>query len=119
MKIVNRTVFLQLPAGAVFAKYSPCAFGELLIKGDTYENSNDFTYQDITSAINCDTSNEYDVLLDRAVEEGISIQMDLDSSSRDGLFDDDQLFAVFERCDVESLIARLQSALTDGYTAEV
>lgn len=114
MKIVTRQDFLALPAGAVFCKYSPQNFDDLAIKGESLSDSGDFLYQDIACSIDASSSVDFGNKLEDAEEKGASIPMDFERLSRDGLFDEDQLFAVFERSDVEALIARLQSALVDS-----
>jgi len=109
MRIIDRKTFLEQPPGTVYAKYEPCFFGPLLIKGDSLPN--DFGYQQIADAIDCTGSGDFADKLFFAQENGESIPMDFDCQGRDGLFDDDQLFAVFDRVDVEQLIARLKDAL--------
>lgn len=116
MRIVNRATFLQLPHETVFAKYQPQSFGDLLIKGETH--GNDFLYQSINDAIMCNDSDELYDLLDDAEKGNSSLDMDFDCQARDGLFEENQLFAVWDRRDVESLITRLQSTLTQARTAE-
>jgi hypothetical protein len=110
MKIVNLQQFLALPGETLFCKYQPCAFGELEIK---VENSGerDFLTQDIAGAIAFNDSGEYVDKLEAAREQGTSLPMDFDFPGRDGMFDDEQLFAVYERADVEALIERLQRCL--------
>ncbi len=119
MKIVDRATFLALPAETLFSKYTQCSMDELMIKGDslTYD---DFLYQDIADAIECHGSGFSSTLID-SQHNGTSISMDFDCQSRDGCFDADQLFAVWERADVAALIARLQRTLdtpTEGQRHE-
>ncbi len=109
MKIVNRAEFLKLPENTLFSKYRVCCFGELEIKGKSYPN--DFMSQEINSAIRCDNSDEFLRQLEQARAEGVSLSMDFDVEGRDGLFENDQLFAVWEDEDVEELIARLLKCL--------
>lgn len=113
MKIVNRETFLAMPPGTVFAKYEPCCFEALEIKAQTLA-SNDYCYQDIVSALDAGDSGEWGDLLEDSRETGSSIVMDFDCLSRDGCFDDNQLFAVFEPADVAQLIDRLQQALKES-----
>jgi hypothetical protein len=54
--------------------------------------------------------------LDRAQAGEATPPLDFDYSGRDGFYDQDQLFAVFERHEIEGLIARLGRALVDGYS---
>lgn len=109
MKIINRAAFLALPAGTVYAKYAPCYMEELAIKGETW--SNDFQVQDIADAIECTGSSDFSDKLIESQECGTSLSMDFNCMGRDGCFDEGQLFAVFERCDVIALIWRLEMAL--------
>lgn len=113
MKIVDRKTFLSLPAETLFSKYEPCVFGDLCIKGDTL-GSNDFAYQQIADAIACNDSGEFADKLLAAERTGGSVALDLDCQGRDGLFDDDQLFVVWEPADVAALIARLSKCASGG-----
>lgn len=112
MKIMTRDQFVLLPAGTVYAKYQPCCFEDLCIKGDSI-NGVDFFLQTILQ-IEADSSDQWMDRLDRAENIGESIPMDLNVQSRDGCFDSDQLFAVYEPQDVRGLIDRLQQALRDS-----
>lgn len=114
MKIINRTAFLAMPDGTVFSKYEPCVFGELLIKGKSLDGgSGDFCYQSIVDAIASTGSGDFGDKLFDAEENGTSLPMDFDCQGRDGTFEMDQLFAVFEPRDVRQLIERLEQALSD------
>lgn len=115
MLIVDRKTFMAMPAGTVFAKYEPCVFGDLSIKEDTIGDI-DFCVQEIipwfTNTV--DFSTWADAL--EAAANGVpSPPLDYDICGRDGMFEVDQLFAVFERHDVEALIARLTKSL-DSYS---
>ena len=109
MKIVDRKTFLSMPSETIFSKYHPCVFEELCIKGETW--GYDFLVQTLADAIESSDSGEFVDVLDRSISTGESISMDFESQGRDGLFDDDQLFAVWERDDVRGLIARLDRCL--------
>jgi hypothetical protein len=106
MKIVNRQQFLALPANTVFARYAPCYMEALEIKGDSMPN--DFFVQQIADAVDSHDSGEFAALLEAALETGSSVPMDFNCQYRDGGFNEGQLFAVFEKQDVQALIARLQ-----------
>lgn len=113
MKIVDRKMFIAMPEGVVFAKYEPCNFGDLCIKGEsiTWENGNDFYYQDINAAVDSHSCGEFADKLFESQEKGTSVGMNFHVQGRDGLFDKDQLFAVWEPEDVRALIARLEETL--------
>ena len=105
MRIIDRATFLKMPPNTVFTKYKPHIFDELMIKGESW--TNDFWTQDFLQ-LDYDDSLEIFDILDAARKEGKSFNLDLNCECRDGLFDDDQLFAVFEKQDVEMLIERLK-----------
>lgn len=110
MKIVDRKTFLSMPENTLFSKYSPCHMEEFAIKLDTLE-TNDFIVQYIDSAIEHTDSGNWSSLLDKSQATGCSLPMDFNCSSRDGCFDDYQLFAVWEKEDVRKLIDRLALCL--------
>jgi hypothetical protein len=114
MKIVNRQTFLSLPAGTLFSKYNPSCMEHLEIKEESMPN--DYFYTPIMDAIDASSSSER---LDRLLamqHDGASFPVDMQQGCRDGCFDADQLFAVWERADAEALLKRLHLALADGYS---
>ena len=113
MRIIDRSAFLALPAGTVFAKYEPHFFAPLTIKQAT--DGADFYVQDlIPEFVGNESEEDWTGSLD-AIEDGEpSPTLDYDLIGLDGLLDRDQLFAVFEPRDVEALIARLQTALVES-----
>lgn len=111
MKIVDRKAFLALPENTLFSKYEPCSFEELTIKGESWLHCDDFLTQGVVDAIECSGPHEWADKLFDSQENGTSMKMDFDCQGRDGCFDADQLFAVWELQDVEALIARLQLCL--------
>lgn len=115
MKIVRRKEFLALPVGTVFSRYEPCAFTDFLIKGESITND--------WFEVSIERSGAHGAEEDfgREGQSGASFPVDLDCEGRDGLYaEDDALYAVWEKTDVEALIARLQLALTGEsvYTIE-
>lgn len=113
MKIVNRSTFLSLPTGTVYSKFELFDFGDLHIKGDTI-GSDDFCSLHIAGAIRCDGSDEALDILDESMKIGGSFVMDFDCEIRDGCFESEQLFAVWETADVAALINRLVHALVSS-----
>lgn len=114
MRIVNLDQFIAMPAGTVFAKYKPCYFEELCIKGDSIPQTKDFFYQQLVGAIDSTGSDDWSNQLFASQETGKSLKMDFHCEGRDGCFDPDQLFAVWERPDVLALIERLQVTVSDS-----
>jgi hypothetical protein len=116
MRIVDRKTFLAMPSGTVFSKYAPCYFEELQIKEDSYSGAVgpdpiDFWSVGIASAIKHRGSDEFLANLTAMEKKGLVIGMDFNSCTRDGCFDQDQLFAVWEIDDIYALITRLQQCL--------
>ena len=109
MKIVNREEFLKLPENTLYSKFKPCYFDDLSIKYNTM--GNDFVCVSIIDSIECDSSEEFSDKLFDAMENKKSIAMDFDNCGRDGMFNDDQLFAVWESDDIRKLIIELSNCL--------
>lgn len=118
MRIVDRKTFLAMPVGTVFAKYDPSIIREPMVKFDSSAFNGeliDFYYASLTDEVDCSGSFERDGIMDAAEHEGVPFALHFNTQCRDGMYDADQLFAVWDRDDVVGLIARLQLALTDGY----
>ncbi len=109
MKIVDRKTFLAMPSGTVYSLYAPCVFEQLQVKS-TDCGDNDWIYCNLISPLHCD-STEHFLLNCEEMERGGSVPLDFSLSERDGCFEKDQLFAVWEESDVSALIARLREAL--------
>lgn len=112
MKIINRVDFLALPENTIFSKYEPCYIHEMEIKGETWNN--DFLVQQVHDAVKADSSAEYTEILDRCQKTGESFEMDFHCQDRDGMFENEQLFVVWEKRDIENLIKRLQECLSEA-----
>lgn len=103
MKIVNRKEFLALPSGTYYMKYSPLYNEELHIKSDSTESDWYYTEVDFT-AVECQEGTQYEegTLFADCPDAG-KIAIEFGWSSRDGLFDEDQKFLVFETWEEEIL----------------
>ena len=113
MKIVNLETFLKLPPNTVFAKYAPQVFGDLQIKGKSIEGHGDFFALDpIGGCVAFNNHEELDAAI-AAAESGESVPVDFETEGRDGLYEKDQLFAVWEPADVAALIKRLNRCLPE------
>ena len=113
MIIVNLDEFLSYPENTVFSKYLPCSFGCLSIKYDNC-GSVDFYCNSISDSIKSDSSEEFIDILLNANKLKSTIELDFDSCGRDGLFDANQLFAVWGDEDVIKLITELQKCIKGG-----
>ena len=107
MKIVNRETFLKLPEGTIFAKGKPWYFSGLSIKADSLPN--DFIYLD-PHWVDAHDSGEAANRLDEMLATGCSYPMQ-DDFGRDGCFDDEDIFMIFERDDLLKLRDFIDSAL--------
>lgn len=99
MRIVDRKTFLGMPPGTIYCKGGRWSFGGLTIKGDSASYSNDWTYLE-PGEIDAEDSGE---LLDRWEEmlsTGKSYPMDEEAWRRDGLYEDDAIFLIFELSDI-------------------
>jgi hypothetical protein len=105
MRIVNRTDFLSLPSGIIYSKYQQLGIIEgLYEKGDTW--SDDWIYQSLLDSVDCNDSDEFANIM-FAAEEGSEFKMDLNCGERDGVFDDNDKFVVYDKKDLDKLVVRL------------
>lgn len=110
MKIVNLKTFLALPEGTIYCKYNQSSFGDLCIKYDSSSFGDDFVYAAVMD-IDSESGEDLWDKLDLAEKEGIAFPLDFEQTGRDGLFDPDQLFAVWEKTDVVNFIGKLNVCL--------
>lgn len=110
MRIVNRAAFLAMSPGTVFAKFSPNCIEAPAIKWDTV--GEDYVVQTLDPLFEgWETCLDYHDTLASMIAGNPSPPVDYDSAGRDGLFDKDQLFAVWSEDDHVALIAVLVKAL--------
>lgn len=100
---------MQLPAGTVFSYYRPCVFRDFCIKdSDPEPGYPDFSMSDLIGAVAVDSSDDFVEKCER-MEKGEGLPVDFEYSGREGLFDEKLLYAIYEKEDVQKLIARLQN----------
>lgn len=103
-----------MPSGTLFYYYEPSVFTDLSIKYDTlYDDNipNDFIRQSLNGNIKSKGSDDMDYILDDSLENGTRFELDFDLAGRDAMYDEDQLFAVYEKNDLVDLIITLQKLL--------
>lgn len=121
MRIVDRATFLALPAGTVFMKFpAQPADGSyvdlgisdrLQVKWDTVAGA-DFVCQDMVPYFEgWKTGEDFCDALVAMLGGANSPPADYDCAGRDGLFDHDQLFLIWDRDAHKKLIDMLQTAL--------
>lgn len=125
MRIVDRETFLSLPAGTVYAKWGAAGefpaeqdltYGEVAVKEETC--GRDWVEQPLLAwPEGCSNSEDWMDAMSAAINGQPTAPLEIgDSGGRDGLFDEGQLFAVFERVEVERLIALFQRSLATAYS---
>ena len=111
MKILTRDQFIKMPSGTLWSYYSPCVFRELNIKDSGNEECTpDFVMSQLIGAVDVQSGDEF-IEKCELMEKGKSVSVDFKSTGREGLFDDKQLYAVYEDHDVTQLIDRLRLTL--------
>jgi len=115
MRIVDRKTFLSLPSNTVYSVSSwneempSTSITDLFIKGltvgniDYYEQAiPDFDYEDVDGKLDA---------IEESVKSGKSIKIDLYVEQRNAMFDEHQMYALWEKEDIEILIERLKQCL--------
>lgn len=117
MKIVDYNTFTNMPKGTIYASYSPCVFGEVYVKHDSFSHEddgfiNDWFYQELLNNPDWEYAETYDILaICEYMENGNSVPLDLNTISRDGMFDYNRKFLIYEKSDIEALIEKLKSLI--------
>lgn len=109
MKIIDRQEFFKLPEGAVYSEYDPLTFHGLFIKGE--QLSVDYVELDLIGNIDYTDSEDYCAKVESSYHERKSLKLDFENYSRNGMYADDQLYAVYEKEDIEGLINVLKACL--------
>jgi len=119
MKIINRKQFLEAPEGTIYSEFKPCIINGLYIKNESYglyiknkSLGNDWYYQDLINSMDYNDSREYtDKLLKAKDDPKYELRQDYNVSQRDGLFDEEQLFLIYDKDDVVKLMKALFETL--------
>lgn len=103
MRIVNRKEFLAMPEGTVYCKYGDIYFGDLSIKYRSL--TNDWIYQVIGDFDDAQNSEEmFDKLGQMKADSSVLFPLNCDTTMRDGLYEDEQMFVVYDNKDVMRMI---------------
>jgi hypothetical protein len=110
MKVVNRADFLKLPESTVYAKGKPWYFNDINVKHDTTTSGNDWWFMDFCwpDTEKGDLESCTNVLED-SLNNGTSFPM-INAVCRNGIHDSEDLFLIFEKPDLDRLIAVFQKA---------
>jgi hypothetical protein len=115
MRIVSKQEFYKLPQGTICAKFEPDIFGEPFVKLDTWYDIEDtdpidYLYIPLWGMVDAQDTYKEGKILHEALTNKTSFKMDYDCSMRDGLFDEDQYYAVWEPEDIQGVIDILERA---------
>jgi hypothetical protein len=99
MRIYNKKDFLKLPDGTFFAKGIQWSMDGFCIKGNSLEN--DFYYLNLVN-IDFFNSKELSDRYEEMLSHGSSYPIN-QNEGRDGMFDDEDIFLVFEIEDLEKI----------------
>jgi len=108
MRIFNRQDFLKLPAGILYSSGKKWYFNAIHVKGYSYEN--DFIELDITR-IDAHDSGELFDRWDEMLDKGASYPFDEECYGRNGAFDNEDIFMVFEPADLLKLKGIIDAAI--------
>ena len=100
MKILNRNEFLKLPEKTMFSYWEPKMLTGIMIKKETLYHENkaiDF---------NC-----YELLPDIKSYDEKNIKIGFDTYWREGLFEDNQLFAIYTKDEVKQMFNLIKDIL--------
>jgi len=110
MKIVNRKEFLSMPKYTVYMKKFDdiCGFGDIEVKTSAPEDQwgNDFVV-DYMCVFMKEPFNDVMAF----PELGDEFRFEENQNTRDGLFENEQLFAVFDNEDIQQVIDKLKRCL--------
>lgn len=125
MRIVDRATFLTLPAGTVYAKWGSAGEGatkeqdlthdEVAVKGETVAGVDWVVLDLLAWPEDCSNSFEWADAMHAAINGKPTAPLDIGEGGRDGFFDQEQLFAVFDRVEVERLVALFRNCLETAY----
>lgn len=113
MRIVGKKEFYNLPSGTIFSKYQPIVFTGLFVKGNTlYSGDDPIDYIELSliGNVEANDSGQLSDILFSAQEEKKSFKLDFDAYERDGLYEEEALYAVYEKEDINQLINTLQES---------
>lgn len=99
MKIINREEFLKLPDGTVYCKGKRWYWEQIAVKSASYDN--DWRYLQLDQVPARD-SGEWIENQERMLETGESMPIQI-TDTRDGSFDMEEIFLVYEEADLKVL----------------
>jgi hypothetical protein len=123
MRIVKFKEFLSLPVGTVYCKYNPDGYNNYsnfdnlaivrnkCIYDNTHPCTGDWIYESLVAFDHTDSGDYADKLEQAEQDSQYSLTLVPDCQSRDGLDNEQQLFAVLDKEDIITIMTMLLSAL--------
>lgn len=113
MRIIKRQDLMTLPAGTLYTLLSvPWAFSGMSIKGDTINiqgRNIDFGERTI-EWVDGNNSDESTQRLEMMLENSTCSYLVEKDYGREGMFDDEQNYMIYEQADIESILEDLKGA---------
>ncbi len=113
MKLINRYELMNLPSGTLYCTLNePWVFGDMCIKGDTINvdgRNIDFGERGI-QWVDADDSEEAVNRLDTMLEDSNRSYLVEQDYGREGMFDDNQVYMVYDGADIKSILDDLRNA---------
>lgn len=119
MKIVTKSEFYKLPDGTLYSEFDPQIFRGLKIKNETIYHDGepiDFFYEDLIGNVDARSSDEYSNILTKCEEDGSEFNLDFECGERDGLYDDNALYAVYSTEEIRMLSDKIAGCV--GYDSK-
>jgi hypothetical protein len=113
MKIVDYNTFISMPKGTLYSNYAPCYMSGLKVKDDTINEGKDWFYYDMLDNPDQHYKDEYLQYFDTIakMEHGESIPADFYILERDGMFDYERCFVIYEHKDIKEFIEKLKELI--------
>ena len=112
MRVYNRQDFMNLPEGIIYTKGKPWYFGDMTVKGETITSGGkhiDWVCLNL-DGVEANDCGQLTDRLDEMLKKGVSYPIET-GYGRDGFYDKDDLFLVYERADLEKLKGFIETAM--------
>ncbi len=109
MKIVDRKTFLKME-NVIFSKYESCGIITTPKIMHGHSASVDFIFSELFGDLKTKNSTDFHVQFSM-LEYGESIQMSVEETSRDGLFEEDEKYLIYEKDKNEKVVSVLNEII--------
>jgi hypothetical protein len=113
MKILTREELFKQPDFTIFSVYKPCYFTGLYVFGGHFLR--DFTQMSLIGNIDYESDlGDFIKVIEESIDNSTSFKLDFEDWMKNGLFDFDEMYAVYEEDDLKELRNIIDKAL-DNY----